>query len=149
MWVIGKPPDFVLEVASKSTWRNDLGAKRDLYARIGVSELCMFDPTGGEFYGESLVLETLKDGEYRRSETRVGDNGVLMWNSVELGLWLYAEDEQLRFYDPLHGRRLNTLTEEAEAHEVERQAREVERQARLDAEAEIVRLKEMLRHQSG
>ena len=30
--------DFVLEVASKSTWREDLGPKRDIYARPGVKE---------------------------------------------------------------------------------------------------------------
>ena len=142
MWIVGRPPDFVMEVASKSTWRNDLGSKRDLYARIGVPELCLLDPTGGDFYGETLTLETLVDGEYRRSETRTGDNGALMWHSVKLSLWLYFEDEQLRFYDPVQGRRLNTFTEEVEAHEVELQAR-------LDAEAEIVRLREMLRHQSG
>ncbi|MCE2540203.1 MAG: Uma2 family endonuclease [Acidobacteria bacterium] len=28
----------MLEVASPSTWRDDLGWKRDVYARLGVSE---------------------------------------------------------------------------------------------------------------
>ena len=35
IWEIGKPPDFVLEVASPSTASNDLGHKRDLYAQAG------------------------------------------------------------------------------------------------------------------
>ena len=168
-WIVGKPPDFVMEVASKSTWRKDLGSKRDKYAEMGVSDYCMLDPSC-DFYGEPLVVETLVDGRYRRTETRVGANGVLMWHSPKLGLWLYVEDEQLRFYDPVEGRTLNTFTEEAEAreaehqarldaeaaHEAERQARldaeaahESERQARLDAEAEVARLREQLRQQSG
>ena len=47
VWEEGKAPDFVLEVASKSTWREDLGPKRELYARLGVKEYWMYDPTGG------------------------------------------------------------------------------------------------------
>ena len=35
---IGRPPDFVLEVASKSTGRRDYTAKRDSYAGYGVAE---------------------------------------------------------------------------------------------------------------
>ena len=38
VWEVGKPPDFVLEVASPSTTSNDLGHKRDLYARLGITE---------------------------------------------------------------------------------------------------------------
>ena len=43
----GRVPDFVMEVASPSTAANDLGRKRDLYARLGVSEYWRFDHTGG------------------------------------------------------------------------------------------------------
>ena len=46
VWEEGKGPDFVLEVASKSTWREDLGPKREIYARLGVKEYWMYDPTG-------------------------------------------------------------------------------------------------------
>ena len=49
VWEEGKAPDFVLEVASKSTWREDLGRKRDLYARLGVKEYWQYDPTGEYF----------------------------------------------------------------------------------------------------
>ena len=49
-WVVsregGKVPDFVLEVASRSTWRRDREEKREIYADIGVSEYWRFDPTG-------------------------------------------------------------------------------------------------------
>ena len=45
-WEVGKPPDWVLEVASSSTGAEDVGRKRDLYARIGVPEYWRFDPQG-------------------------------------------------------------------------------------------------------
>ena len=42
----GKPPDFVLEVASESTGATDTGAKRQDYAALGISEYWRFDETG-------------------------------------------------------------------------------------------------------
>ena len=50
LWEVGKPPDYVLEIASPSTARRDLGEKRELYARIGVGEYWRYDQTGGDFY---------------------------------------------------------------------------------------------------
>ena len=46
LWEEGEAPDFVLEVTSRSTRRQDAGFKRDLYARLGVREYWLFDPTG-------------------------------------------------------------------------------------------------------
>ena len=46
LWDEGKAPDFALEVASESTWREDLGRKRDLYAKLGIGEYWLFDPQG-------------------------------------------------------------------------------------------------------
>ena len=40
----GGVPDFVLEILSPSTWRYDLGAKRDRYAALGVGEYWLHDP---------------------------------------------------------------------------------------------------------
>ena len=39
----GKPPDFVLEVASNSTWRRDYGEKRKTYEALGVREYFVYD----------------------------------------------------------------------------------------------------------
>ena len=36
IWEEGKAPDFVLEVASKGTYENDLGSKKNTYERMGV-----------------------------------------------------------------------------------------------------------------
>ena len=38
IWEVGKPPDFVMEVASNSTADHDLGEKRELYERLGIAE---------------------------------------------------------------------------------------------------------------
>ena len=61
VWREGKAPDFVLEIASESTWRRDVEEKRDIYAEMGVSEYWRFDPTGRCFTPE-LVGEMLVDG---------------------------------------------------------------------------------------
>ena len=45
----GKPPDFVLEVASRSTGRRDTVEKRVIYAERGILEYWRFDETG-EFH---------------------------------------------------------------------------------------------------
>ncbi len=46
----GKPPDFVLEVASESTGRRDEVTKRSDYQRMGILENWRFDPSGGCFH---------------------------------------------------------------------------------------------------
>ena len=42
----GKPPDFVLEIASPSAWREDIGPKRDAYVALSIGEYWRFDETG-------------------------------------------------------------------------------------------------------
>ncbi len=59
----GKPPDFVLEVASESTAEIDVGEKRDDYAALGVGKYCRFDETG-QHHGSRLAGERLMHGEY-------------------------------------------------------------------------------------
>ena len=46
VWEEGKPPDFVLEILSESTWRKDVEVKPGLYERMGVREYFVFDPHG-------------------------------------------------------------------------------------------------------
>ena len=50
IWEVGKPPDFVLEVASESTAPLDIGGKRDLYAGLSIPEYWRFDASGGTMY---------------------------------------------------------------------------------------------------
>ena len=58
LWEVGKPPDFILEIGSRSTARADLGSKRELYAEIGVGEYWRYDATGGERSTASLWWES-------------------------------------------------------------------------------------------
>ena len=58
----GKPPDFVLEVASESTAEADVGAKRDYYAELGIPEYWRFDETG-EHHGTRLAGDRLVNGQ--------------------------------------------------------------------------------------
>ena len=46
--------DRFAEHVAATTW----GAKRDLYASLGVGEYWMFDPSGGDHYGFALRGET-------------------------------------------------------------------------------------------
>ena len=53
-------PDFVAEVLSISTQNRDLGVKKDIYEKHGVSEYWIIDP-----WNESITVYHLKDGKYR------------------------------------------------------------------------------------
>ena len=142
LWEVGKPPDFVLEIGSKSTAKADLGSKRELYAKLGVGEYWRYDATGGEFYGEPLVGEVLVEGEYRRLEIVREDDGRVWSHSEALNLGLWWTEGDLRFWDPAVGRWLLS-------HEEERDRAEEERTARLTAESRVSELEAELRHLRG
>ena len=140
---VGRPPSVVIEVASVTTAPNDLGPKRDLYARLGVGEYWRFDGTGGIFYGEPLVGETLVEGEYIRLPINYNPDTGLPWaHSPTLGLDLWWEPERLLLFDPVEGVFLRNLAEA----EAARQAAEARHQA---AEAEVERLTEELQRLRG
>ena len=127
VWEEGKAPDFVLEVASKSTWRADLGPKRDLYARLGVKEYWMYDPTG-EYFSPVLQGLRLAGGGYVRKLPVASPDGALTLRSDTLGLELRARDGEMRFRDPATG---ETLLSHAETEAARRAA-----ESRADAAAE-------------
>ena len=56
---VGKPPDFVLEVGSRSTGRQDYTVKRDAYLGYGVPEYWRFDHTGGRYQVSALAGDVL------------------------------------------------------------------------------------------
>ena len=85
---VGKPPDFVLEIASESTGRADYTTKRDTYAAYGVGEYWRFDPTGGQHSDAALSGERLVDGVYEPMPVHRGRDGVIRGHSPVLGLEL-------------------------------------------------------------
>ena len=145
VWREGKAPDFVMEMASPSTWERDVGEKRDIYAAMGVTEYWRFDPTG-QCFTPALVGERLADGEYQTIVVAEEPSGMLRGSSAVLRLDLGVETGlELRLYDPDTGERLRNHREEAEARQVAEEAAQREAETRQAAEAEVRRLREQLR----
>ena len=128
----GKPPNFVLEIASKSTGRRDDTVKRVGYANYGVQEYWRFDPSGGERHQTHLAGDRLVNGEYQPIEITKVDDENYRGHSEVLGLELRWEQGKLRWYDPAQQRYLQTYNEEAEAH-VAAEARAQDAEARMQA----------------
>ena len=145
VWREGKPPDFVMEIASPSTWRRDAGAKRDIYASIGVTEYWRFDPTGGTFFTPALIGERLESDGYRRLPSTTDADAALRIHSAVLELdFCFRADGQLRLYDPASGQWLRTPREDGEGREALQIALRESEAARQSAEAENARLREQL-----
>ena len=126
----GKPPDFVLEVASVSTADTDTGAKREDYARLGILEYWRFDETG-QHHGTRLAGERLENGVYVPVEIEELSDEVLQGYSEALDLYLRWESGDLGWYDPATGQHIATFdTERARADRAEARIRELE--ARLN-----------------
>ena len=139
------PPEFVLEVASRTTGIVDYTEKRSDYARYGVAEYWRFDPTGGAYHDEALAADILIDGSYRRIPIEWADATHGRAYSPALGLYVCWDAGELRFYDPLTGTYLRTLAEERAERRAEAagrrmaEARAEGEAARADAEAEARR----------
>ena len=138
----GKPPDFVLEVASPHTARNDYTYKRLDYATFGIPEYWRFDPTGGRRYDVALAGDRLVDGAYQPVDILRDADGKLWGHSESLNLTLCWEEGQLRWWNPATGLYLLTHDEEAAGHVAEREAR-------LAAEARLRELEAELRRQQS
>ena len=113
-WVEGgRFADFVLEVTSKGTRREDEGRKRDLYARLGVREYWQFDPDGD--YLDPMLKGRRLDaaGEYAPLVLQERD-GALCGDSL-LGLELRLAGDRLRLFDPARGGYLLTHSEKGAA----------------------------------
>jgi Uma2 family endonuclease len=141
IWEEKVVPRVLWEVASRKTWRVDVGEKRLLYARIGIHEYFLFDPEGRYLrpplqgfrlvHGKSVPMKPNADGSL---------------TSKELGLRFRADGERLRLFDVKTGLEILTRTEQAEVEraraqaekeraQTEREQAEVER-ARAQAERE-------------
>ena len=127
----GKAPDFVLEVASASTGYQDEERKRAGYAAYGVPEYWRFDPSGGAYHRQPLAGDSLVEGAYRPIDIHRTDDTHYFGRSAVLNLSLCWEEGQLRWWDPVAERYLETHDEEAEARITEHQGRIAERQGRI------------------
>ena len=128
----GKPPDFIMEIASPGTRRRDTGEKRDRYASLGVTEYWRFDDNPAR-QGVRLAGDRLVDGQYEPIATQEVEDGVLQGYSAALGLLVRWEHGELRWHDPETGREIPTF-------EQEREGRLAEQSAKLAAEARVRQL---------
>lgn len=148
----GKPPDFVLEIASRWTGVIDYTEKREDYARYGIPEYWRFDSTQGEYHDVALAGDRLgDDGRYEPIEIEQLDESRFRGYSEALEMYVCWEHGELRFYDPASGSYMRTQIEDIAERRAEylRAEREVaarrEAEARTaEAEAEIRRLRERL-----
>lgn len=135
IWEVGKPPDFVMEVASPTTASNDLGRKRDMYAELGITEYWRFDPTGGEYYGKPLAGERLVAGEYQPYELRAEPDGSVRGYSELLGVEFHWDGEDFDVLDAETGMTIDkraTAEVRAEAAEARAEAAEARERALLE-----------------
>ena len=136
-----KPPDFILQVASRSTRTADRTTKRDTYAGLEVTEYWRFDesPTRSN---PGLAGDRLIDGEYQPIDINTLPDGRLRGYSTALNLILEWHNGQLNWIDPETGEHIPTFQQE-------REARLLEREARLQAEARNRELEAKLRRLRG
>ena len=131
---VGKPPDFVLEVASRSTGRRDYTVKRAGYAGYGVREYWRFDHTGGRYHDAALAGDRLVAGVYEPIRITEEADGLKWGHSPVLGLDLCWDEGQLRLYDPVTGTYLPTPEELQDRAAGAEDRAATERAARLSAE---------------
>ena len=126
-------PDFVLEVMSPDSWRDDLGIKKATYQHLGVREYWVFDSRGAPFkrgrrrVAPPLAGFRLANGIYE--PVLPDDSGRLL--SEVLGLELRLHDWDLQLHDAQSGERLLSYPEEQAERFKERDWRLRERDGRL------------------
>ena len=136
-----KPPDFVLEIASPTTGRNDYMEKRPGYAAYGIPEYWRFDPSGGQYHEAHLAGDRLIEGQYQPIGITQVDELHYWGHSAALGLDLCWEDGQLRWYDPVVQRYLRTFDETEDERDAERRGRLAAEERVRELEAEVERLR--------
>jgi Uma2 family endonuclease len=141
IWMEGKSPDMVLEIASRRTWKADVSWKKGLYQGLGIQEYFLFDPTG-EYFQPILQGYVLEEETYRPIAPAEGQRGVLGVVSATLGLELWAQPNDqpempfvLRLWDSAAGAWLPTPEGEAAGRAEAELRAMVEAQARAEAEA--------------
>jgi Uma2 family endonuclease len=132
VWEEGKAPDFVIELTSASTRREDLETKFKLYRDVlKVEEYFLFDPQSA-YLTPSMQGYRLRSGRYVKIRPV---NGRLP--SKVLGLYLEKVGTELRLFDPSSGQRLQRFPELYDEVQKNKQLLQVEVQAREQAEADL------------
>ncbi len=110
VWKEGRVPQFVLEVASRSTADNDRTHKRELYQWLQVEEYWLYDPSGG-LHEVRLQGLRLQGERYEEIAAESGGAGEVRLRSAVLGLEMVFDGERLRLWDPGAKQYLESLPE--------------------------------------
>ena len=127
----GKPPDFVLEIASPSSRRTDRVDKRRDYAALGIPEYWWFDEAASR-RELRLAGDRLVEGRYEPIAVEELEDGVLQGYSAALNIHLRWEHGQLRLHDPATGCHIARFEDERARADMEQEARIAEREARIE-----------------
>jgi Uma2 family endonuclease len=130
-WAEGKCPNVVFEVTSRGTRQNDEIWKPPIFAKLGIQEYFLYDPTS-DYLNPPLQGFRLVDGGYVRIESDAG--GAIACE--QLGILLRLDGSDLVMVDARTGQLLLTAEEAAiaDAHAQAEKAQE-EAEARRAAEA--------------
>lgn len=115
-----KIPSFILEITSRTTRSKDQGAKKGIYAFLGVREYFQYDPTG-DYLNPQLQGLRLVEGNYFPVTATTLLDGTLSLPSEVLELELRVKSGEMRFYNPVTGEKLLTHEEEATARQEEQE----------------------------
>ena len=137
----GKPPDLVMEIASRRTGEVDVEDKPARYAALGIPEYWRFDETG-EFHGTRLAGDRLVEGRYEPIAIEEVEDGILQGYSAVLGLLIRWDHSQLRWHDPETGQEIPTF-------EREKARAEAAEEGKLAAEARVRELEAELARRDG
>ncbi len=139
----GKPPDFVLEIASAYTGDLDVRVKPDAYAALGILEYWRFDPAG-EYNGAFLAADCLVDGRYQPMTIERLEAEIRQGYSPVLNVNIRWERGKLEFHDPATNQHLSRLVDRLALDNARRDARTEAARANA-AEARVRELEEQLR----
>jgi Uma2 family endonuclease len=143
LWSEPKAPDFVLEITSRRTRREDQETKPATYAQLGVQEYWQYDPTG-DYLMPALQGFRLVAGHYEPLPATVSPEGARVLHSMVLGLDVSLEDGRLRFINPATGQRLLTHQETEQARRAAEERAAQETALRQAAEARVAEMEARL-----
>lgn len=105
LWETKVVPSVVIELASETTWFNDISKKLAIYQNLGVKEYYIYD-LEYEYLPKPLIAYKLVDGEFE--EIEIQNSRIL---SDSMNLELVDTGETLRFFDPAAKKFLMTMEE--------------------------------------
>jgi Uma2 family endonuclease len=119
-WVEDITPAVVFEMASRKTWKKDLGSKYERYEQLGVREYYIFDPEF-QFLDDPLIGFRLHRKKYQPMPQGRMES--------QLGFRLEKEGQMIRLFDNETGEPIPTRLEAIEASQkrAEELATEVKR----------------------